>query len=267
MKFVLALLMAVAAVPARSADAPAEHRTLSQICSTRTEAFTDDVKCYVTSPIRWDGRDWLYFGGAVAAVALAHHYDEDVRTHFVGNSTTLPASPDSHDSDDALPAAAVVAATFLFATISKDSDGKSETWQMLEAAGFSSATSYLLKYAAGRERPSDTTDPDQWRSGGDSFPSLHTTAAFAIGTVLAESGSDRYRWVRRILGYGMAAYTAHARLEHNAHWLSDTVAGAAIGFSTANFVMNRHYGLPAAGALSFVPLDRGLMVSYSVNLP
>lgn len=264
MKFVLALLLALgASAPVLSADN--NQRTLTQTCSTRTEAFTDDLKCYVTSPVRWDGRDWLYFGGAVAAVALAHHYDQDVRTHFVGAG--LPPTSDSHDTDDALPAAGVVAATFLYATLTKDHDGKSETWQMLEAAGLSSATSYLLKYAAGRERPSDTTDPDQWRSGGDSFPSLHTTAAFAIGTVLAESGSDRYRWVRRFLGYGMAGYTAYARLQHNAHWLSDTVAGAAIGASTANFVMDRHGRLPAPGMLSFVPLDRGLMVSYSVTLP
>ncbi len=266
MKFVLVFFLVIGvSAPAFPADSTDKPRTLTETCSTRTEAFTDDVKCYVTSPIRWDGRDWLYFGGTVAAIALAHHYDEDVRTHFVG--TGLPATSDSHDGDDALPAAGVVAATFLYAVFTNDRDGKSETWQMLEAAGFSSATSYLLKYAAGRERPSDTTDPDQWRSGGDSFPSLHATAAFAIGTVLAESGSDEYRWVRRFLGYGMASYTAYARLQHNAHWLSDTIAGAAIGMSTANFVMNRHGRLPAPGMLSFVPLDRGLMVTYSVTLP
>jgi membrane-associated phospholipid phosphatase len=137
---------------------------------------------------------------------------------------------------------------------------------MFEAVGFSSVTTYLLKYAGGRERPNATSDPDQWRVGGASFPSGHTTAAFAIGTVFAESGNDRYRWIRRILGYGMAGYTGYARLEHNAHWLSDTVAGAAIGMSTAHFVMNRHDS-PSTGVLSWVPLDRGLMVSYSVILP
>src|SRR5689334_16259204 len=199
MKFVLALLVLIgASAPALSANDDDKQRSLAETCATRTDAFTDDVKCYVTAPIRWDGRDWLYFGGAVAAVAVAHHYDERVRTHFVG--TGLPATSDSHDTSDALPAIGVVTATFLYATFTNDHYGRSETWQMLEAAGLSSATSYLLKYAAGRERPSDTTDPDQWRSGGDSFPSLHATAAFAIGTVLAESGSDQYRWVRRFLG-------------------------------------------------------------------
>jgi len=258
-------MILVASAPAQSAEPPAEHRKLSEICSTRTEGLGDDVKCYVTAPIRWDGRDWLYFGGAVATIALSGHYDDDVRTHFVGDAAVPPAPAKSYDSEDALPAFGVFAATLLYATITDDKDGRSESWQMLEAAGFSSATSYLLKYAAGRERPDETSDPHQWRVGGDSFPSIHSSAAFAIGTVLAESGNDRYRWVRRILGYGMAGYTGYARVKHNAHWLSDTVAGAAIGISTAHFVMNRH-DTPSAGTLTFVPLDRGMMVSYSLTL-
>jgi hypothetical protein len=255
----------LATSPSHAADEPAKPRRLSEICATRTEGFSDDVKCYLTSPTRWDGRDWIYVASSVAVFGLAHNYDDDVRTHFVGNTGTPPPNSKSYEAEDAVPAAGVFAATLLYATITKDADGKSESWQMLEAAGFSSATSYLLKYAGGRERPNKTSDPDQWRVGGDSFPSGHTTAAFAIGTVFAESGNDRFRWTRRILGYGMAAYTGYARLKHNAHWLSDTVAGAEIGMSTANFVMNRRTA-PPHGLISWAPLDGGVMVSYSVIL-
>jgi membrane-associated phospholipid phosphatase len=263
----MSALLVATSLPALSADDSGKHRTLAETCTTRTTSFFDDVQCYVTAPIRWDQRDWIYFGGTVAAIAIAHHYDEDVRTHFVGDAVVPPSNSKSYDTEDALPAAGVFAATLLYATVTWDPDGRSETWQMLEAAGFSSATSYLLKYAAGRERPDVTNDPNQWRSGGDSFPSLHTTAAFAIGTVLAESGNDRYRWVRRFLGYGMAGYTGYARLKHNAHWLSDTVAGAGIGVSTAHFVINRHAGYSRVGQLNFVPLQGGVMMTYNVVLP
>jgi hypothetical protein len=85
--------------------------------------------------------------------------------------------------------------------------------------------------------------------------------------VLAESGNDKYRWLRRFLGYGMAGYTGYARLKHNAHWLSDTVAGAGIGMSTAHFVMDRHNGYARVGQLMWIPLNGGAMVSYSVVLP
>jgi membrane-associated phospholipid phosphatase len=96
-----------------------------------------------------------------------------------------------------------------------------------------------LKYAAGRKRPNETLRVDDWRAGGSSFPSLHSSAAFAIGTVLAESGSDDFRWTRRILGYGIGAATAYLRVHDNSHWFSDVVAGAAIGISTGVFTIER----------------------------
>lgn len=258
-RFLLAAALSLAGtVPAWSADPGS--------CTARSTGFTNDLECYFTAPLRWDGRDWFYFGSTIAAIGVAHHYDEDVRAHFVAGANP-PASADSKDVDDALPAAGVLAATFVYALATRDADGRSESWQMLEAAGLSSATGYVLRYATGRERPDVTSDPDQWRSGGNSFPSNHVTVAFAIGTVLAESGNDRYRWVRRFLGYGMAAYTGYARLDHNAHWLSDTVAGAALGMSTAHFVMDRHDGPSRAGQITWVPLERGAMLSYSLTLP
>ena len=255
----------LASVPVHAAEGTSDHKALSEVCSARTQGFKDDVKCYFTAPIRWDERDWLYFGSAVAAVGLAYHYDGDVRTHFVGSGHALPKNSDAYSTQDALPALGLFAGTLLYGTLTNESDGRSESWQMVEATGFTAATTYVMKYAAARQRPNKTTDPDQWRSGGDSFPSGHTSVAFAIGTVLAESGSDQHRWVRRVLGYGMAGYTGYARLKHNAHWLSSTVAGAAIGISTAHFVMNRHDG-SSSGLVTWIPLDGGMMVSYSVSL-
>jgi membrane-associated phospholipid phosphatase len=89
--------------------------------------------------------------------------------------------------------------------------------------------------------------------------------AFAVGTVLAESGNEDYRWLRRLLGYGLGAATSYERLKHNAHWLSDTVAGAALGMATANFTMKRAY--PEEASLSVVPVEGGAMLTYRVSLP
>jgi membrane-associated phospholipid phosphatase len=71
---------------------------------------------------------------------------------------------------------------------------------------------------------------------------MHTSLAFAVGTVFAESGSDRHRLLRRVLGYGVAGATAYARVDHNAHWASDVAAGAVLGFSTARFTLQRREG-------------------------
>ena len=229
--------------------------------------LVSDIKLYFTAPLRWDAGDWAWFGGALLAIGAAHHYDTQVRTSFVG--TLKPGqTTNSDDVQDAIPTAAVLVATWGYANLIDSSDGRREAWAMLEAAGLSSVTAYALKYAVGREGPDQTSDPNEWlKGGGGSFPSWHSTAAFAVGTVLAESGNDEYRWLRRVLGYGLGVATSYERLKHNAHWLSDTVAGAALGGATAHFTMNRVYGTDEESSLSVVPVQGGAMLTYHVSLP
>ncbi|TLY58603.1 MAG: phosphatase PAP2 family protein [Gammaproteobacteria bacterium] len=219
---------------------------------TTGRGLGSDIKLYFTAPLRWDRGDWAWFGGALIAIGASHHYDTQVRTHFIktlGSSQTTR----SKDLQDALP--------------TSDSAGRREAWAMIESAALSTVPVYALKYAVGRERPDQTSDPNAWRKGGgDSFPSWHATAAFAVGTVLAESGNDDYRWVRRLLGYGLGGVTSFERLKHNAHWLSDTVAGAALGAASAHFVMKRANALDEQAQLRLVPIERGAMLSYTLTL-
>ncbi len=233
-----------------------------------TSGLLLDIKDYYTAPLHWDIKDWAFFAGAVAAVAGAKHYDTQVRTHFIKQGAQ-PIGGSTKDAQDALPAIAAVGATWLYAGLVNSSDGHREAWEMLEAGGLATVTSYALKYVARRERPDQTSDPNKWGHGGSSFPSTHAAAAFAIGTVLAESGSDDYRWIRRVLGYGaIAGFTAYERLKHNAHWLSDNVAGAAIGGATGHFMLERNKPNDelSGSNLSVVPLQGGAMLTYSMTL-
>lgn len=225
-------------------------------------ALKSDIAAYFTAPLRWDGREWLWFAGALAATGAAHHYDTDVRNHFV-RTAGATLGENSHDAQDAAPTVVVFFGTWLYAGLIDSSAGRHEVWDMAEAAGLSGVTAYALKYASGREDPSQSTDPNAWRDGGRSFPSFHSTAAFAVGTVMAESGGDDYRWVRRVLGYGLGIATSYERLKHNAHWLSDTVAGSALGIASAHFVMNRDDPGTVGGHVALVPVSGGAMLTYS----
>jgi len=225
-----------------------------------------DIKAYVTAPLHARRAQWVRFGAVVGAIGVAYHYDDEVRAHFQSDSAVSSEPPDTHDAGDALPAALVLGGTFLGAVFADSDDGRRETGMMVESAALSSVAAYVLKQAAGRERPFVTGDPGNWQTGDDSFPSLHATAAFAIGTVLAESGNDRYRWLRRALGYGMAAATAYARMDHDAHWFSDVVAGAGLGIGTARFVMKRRDAGSVAGHFELKPSASGVQLSYTVAL-
>jgi membrane-associated phospholipid phosphatase len=243
-------------LPAPDAPAPAPAGDAS------APTVLSDIGAYFTAPLRWDGHDWTWFGGAALAVALAHRYDSQVRTHFVVGLGPNP-NVNSQDLHDAIPTAAVFGLTFAYANLIGDHDGRQEAWAMLEAGALSGVTDYALKFASGRETPDQTSNPNQWLKSGSSFPSLHSTEAFAVGTVLAESGNDDLRWLRRFLGYGLGAFTSYERLKHNAHWLSDTVAGAALGTASAHFVMTRRYGAGSESHLALVPIEGGAMLTFT----
>jgi hypothetical protein len=222
----------------------------------------NDVKLYVSAPLRWESGDWMKFAGTVFAIGISHEFDVTVRNAFDPDGNQPLDGGDPNGTRDALPAVALLAGTWVFGAFSHDKAGRHEAWNMAEAAGFSAVDSLLLKTISGRRRPNETTSPDEWFQSGDSFPSMHASAAFAIGTVFAESGSDEHRWWRRTLGYGLAGATAYARVHSNVHWFSDVFAGAAIGIATAHFVMDRDAEVTRRSGFSVVPLDGGVMLTY-----
>ena len=85
-----------------------------------------------------------------------------------------------------------------------------------------------LKEALGRSRPHQAASGTDFHpfGGRASFPSGHTTQAFAVASVIA--GEYDSRWVD-VAAYGSAALVGYARVLHDAHYLSDVAAGALVG--------------------------------------
>ncbi|HET9949619.1 MAG TPA: phosphatase PAP2 family protein [Longimicrobiales bacterium] len=116
----------------------------------------------------------------------------------------------------------------------------------------SNAVTGSLKMLGGRARPwipvvqaGDTTwlgsDPYEWEAfaglseGGprQSWPSGHTTTAFALATVLAEELGGPTPWI----AYPVATGVAWSRVHDQAHWASDVVMGALVGIFSARLVV------------------------------
>ena len=85
----------------------------------------------------------------------------------------------------------------------------------------------------GLKRLTLRTRPDGERNrDNSSFPSSHAANAIGLAAVLAR------RWRRLAPAFGgLAVLTALSRIYLNRHWLSDVVAGAAIGFGCAAMVL------------------------------
>src|SRR3974390_2750627 len=103
MRRIYVAVLAVAlegAVIASHAQAPAGPTPESPAEQTPRKGLVADIEAYYTAPLRWDGAQWLLFGGALGAVALAHNYDKQVRTHFVDNSSTALSTKNEKDLED-----------------------------------------------------------------------------------------------------------------------------------------------------------------------
>jgi membrane-associated phospholipid phosphatase len=126
-------------------------------------------------------------------------------------------------------------------------------WRVGGAAAMASGITTVLKYTIGRARPDHGGDSDEFRPfrGATSFPSGHTTLAFAVATAIADETGNG--WVDAAV-YGAAGLTAYARVNNDRHWASDVVAGALVGHLSARWLSRRGASLrlaPQSIGLSF----------------
>ena len=160
------------------------------------------------------------------------------------------------------PAVAGLFAVSLVAGNQRFQDAAFTSLQSLVYAGVLTGT---LKGVFGRFRPEADGGAyrfDPW-SGNASFPSGHTTAAFAVITP----------WVLyypHVATYGLFAIstsTAVARVALDKHWPTDVLAGAAIGFFTARYLTQRHRGTSAEGPrLNVTPTIVGGGAGFTLRL-
>jgi hypothetical protein len=100
----------------------------------------------------------------------------------------------------------------------------------------------VLKSIIGRARPyaKEGNQSYHWFQTNDaylSFPSGHSTIAFAASTVFANQLDT---WWGDVLFYGLASGTAYARMHKDAHWFSDILLGGGIGYLSAKAILHAH---------------------------
>ena len=96
-----------------------------------------------------------------------------------------------------------------------------------------------LKGITQRGRPLDGHERSEFFDGGSSFPSGHSTQAWAVATVIAHEYKDRP--AVQIAAYGIASAVSVARFTGHKHYISDVLAGRALGFGIGKFVYHAHH--------------------------
>lgn len=118
---------------------------------------------------------------------------------------------------------------------------------------------YKLKHTFQRYRPStgapyNTFDGISGPGVNHSLPSGHTSNAFATATVFATLYKEK-KWVPPV-AYGLAALVGASRVYNNAHWASDVMAGAAVGFLSAKAMLVTDKWLSRKGVLLYPQVGR-----------
>jgi hypothetical protein len=227
-----------------------------QIVLAATLCFATAISCnaQTTSPsrfLKWTYQDAcglavrvgerspLLVLGSAAVLLPSSRLDEiileEVQEGYTGSvATYLDISNEFGGPKVVLPVVGVFAASLL-GTNTRFQDAAFTSMESLVYAGIITGG---LKMVFGRLRPesgagSYRLDPF---SGNSSFPSGHTTAAFAIVTpwVLYYRNGATYAL------FVLSTSTAVARIARDKHWPTDVLAGSAIGFFTARFLSNRH---------------------------
>jgi undecaprenyl-diphosphatase len=112
----------------------------------------------------------------------------------------------------------------------KRSEWRQAGWDTLGAHVVVGGLTQIPKHLIGRPRPRLThQDPFQFgpslTGGLDAFPSGHTSATFAVVTVLAKYFP---RWSG--VGYGLALFVGISRVGRESHFPTDVLAGAFLGY-------------------------------------
>lgn len=218
---------------AEAAPAPEAPLTLAEA----GHLLALDARTVLGAPLHWDARGWERVGLVtlgVGAVALADRgvRDRELRDHSkTADDVARIAEP--FGAEDSV---VVLGGFYLGGLLAHDARARDVGFDGAVASLSSAVITSVLKEVVGRKRPNQGTGVFDFRpfGGSASFPSGHTTQAFAVASAIATSYDSR--WVA-VGSYGVATLVGFARVHHQAHFASDVAAGAAIGTAVGRTVV------------------------------
>lgn len=201
--------------------------------------FFSDLNSYFTAPSRWDREDWIKFGVITGSVVLiSEKLDDHWKAEMTGKDHPVYYNKIADLGTawgDLRLSGPFMLGVYGYGEWSHNDKYIYASHDMLQSVVYTGLMTQVLKEVFRRDRPNTAADEAGWFSHGSSFPSGHTSVAFAVSRSFLNSLNDP-SLTTQILFYGLATTTAFARTYDNYHWLSDVVAGAALGIYTADFV-------------------------------
>jgi hypothetical protein len=206
--------------------------------------ITLDQKAIWTSPshLRLADADWILPFAGIAAVSLASD------THISKGLTHSPSIVSKTNSFSNYGIGALGGATggmYLLGKITHNDHEQEAALLSGEAAVDAVGVTTVLQYSFGRQRPSDGSGGGSFWHGGTSFPSDHSTAAWAVASVLAHEYPGP---LTKLFFYGLASAVSVSRVTGENHFPTDVLVGSAIGWLVGQHVYRAHHDPELGGS-------------------
>ena len=200
---------------------------------------------FVEQPLRWKRKTWRHLGIMVGGTALLTLADQPLRNDTQGNQRYYNSLmiEGGRMYGEAYSIAGVAGVFGLYGLITRDTVAKKIGIELLQAGLYSAALTEILKVIVGRARPYTNEGPGSFHpftllnEDYNSFPSGHSTSAFALSTVMSRHAKSTGL---KILAYVPAGFTLFSRIYQDKHWISDELVGAAIGYFVGNWIVDLH---------------------------
>jgi membrane-associated phospholipid phosphatase len=207
--------------------------------------FGDETFDFIKQPTRWEGNDWLKLGLVGVGTILVMQADQPIRDALMKDQNYYKSGPVEFGRLwGETYSTTIIAATFgLHGLLADNKSTKKVGFEIMQAALYSGGVTSVLKYAFGRARPFMKKGSADYQpftlldDGFHSFPSGHTTLAFALSTVLSRNAQSN---ALKIAAFIPAALTVFSRVYQDYHWTSDCLFSAVVGFVVATWVVDLH---------------------------
>jgi len=235
-----------------------------------TEIFFIDGASFVTYPLGMNKNQWLTTAGIGLGTYLLVRNDDYIqerigRRNLPELETGVWGFAEEYGVIQYAELAGVV--TYTFGYLTKNDDARILGRMIVQSLTYSGLTAMFVRMIAGRKRPPFSNNHLDFtgfetNNSFQSFPSGHTTVAFAFSTVLAEYFDTPWS---RIGFYGMAGLSAAERLLNDEHWFSDVTLGALLGIASGLHVISEEKtrNKKNNGGLKISPTFNGINFQYN----
>ena len=253
---------------ARMKDKVGQTNVIKESAYTETTKLTfnsyftllgSNLKQEFTKPFHMTGKDWKNFGiftGGIIAISFADEPIQKAALKMRERKTGINNVSKFISNFGGLYEIGALIGLGSYGYIFKNEKLKNTTLLATQSYITAGALESVLKFVSGRTRPSfySANEEAEPRFTGpfsktardlngkkvySSFPSGHTTVAFAAATVFA----SEYRNIPAIpiIAYSMASLIGISRITENKHWTTDVLVGATIGFLSGKQVVNNYH--------------------------